>query len=114
MYQVKIQIVSLKVLQCLVDGFLHVVRVVVCVPQLAGDLEVEISHCSRNEYWEDFTYEDLLTRNTGLLPAIAYFVLILITRSCVNVTITLAKGSFDSILHFVRLGELDKMYLAIR
>lgn len=38
-YQVEIQIVSLEVLQSLVDCLLHMVGMMVCVPQLACDLK---------------------------------------------------------------------------
>lgn len=41
-YQVKVKVVGLKVTQCLVEGFLDVIRVVVGVPQFAGDLYTTI------------------------------------------------------------------------
>lgn len=44
-YQVKIQVVSLQVLQCFVETFLNIVRVVMCVPELASDLD------SNNKCW---------------------------------------------------------------
>jgi hypothetical protein len=52
--QVKIQVVGLEVLQCFVDGLLHVVRVVMSVPQLAGDLESDgnVSYYQYNGYFE--------------------------------------------------------------
>jgi hypothetical protein len=40
MYQVKVKIVGLEVAQCLVKSFFDVVRVVMGVPKLAGDLYV--------------------------------------------------------------------------
>lgn len=56
MYQVKVKIVGLEVTQSLVESFFDVVRVVMGVPELAGDLfitviaisDLEILRCLQN------------------------------------------------------------------
>lgn len=96
------------------------VRVVVGVPQLAGDLEDAVSLIPYRTtlHWEcerkGITHKDLLSGNARLLPARAYFGLVLVDRGGVDVAVSDAKSVFDGIFDFVGLGELQLFESAFR
>jgi hypothetical protein len=68
-YQVEVKIVGLKIAQSLVDGFLDVIRVVMGVPEFAGDLYAIIVTISDRESLRYLivrvpTYKDVFAGNT--------------------------------------------------
>lgn len=112
-YQVEIQVIGLEVCESLVEGFLDVVGVVVRVPQFASDLKklavsrkytVGAFFFQRN----GITHKDLFARHARLLPAVSDLILVLVTCSCVDMTVALAQGSLDGALDLMGFGELTQ------